>query len=131
MTDDETLLTVAQMAEATGVTAHTLRYYERVGLIRPVARNAGNQRRYDAADVEWVAFLFRLRQTGMPIARMRDYADLRQLGDTTIEERLRILEAHQNTVREQIALLRTHENALDAKMRVYRRTLRAEEGRER
>jgi DNA-binding transcriptional MerR regulator len=130
MTDDETLLTVAQMAEASGVTAHTLRYYERAGLIRPVARNAGNQRRYSAADVEWVAFLLRLRQTGMPIARMREYADLRQLGDTTIEERLHLLEAHQNTVREQIALLRTHENALDAKMRVYRRTLSAEEGRE-
>ena len=130
MTDDETLLTVAQMAEATGVTAHTLRYYERAGLIRPVARNAGNQRRYDAADVEWVAFLLRLRETGMPIVRMREYADLRQLGDTTIEERLRILEAHQITVREQIALLRTHENALEAKMRVYRRALTADEGME-
>jgi len=130
MTDDETLLSVAQMTEATGVTAHTLRYYERAGLIRPVARNAGNQRRYSAADVEWVAFLLRLRETGMPIARMREYADLRRLGDTTIEERLRILEVHQITVREQIALLRTHENALNAKMHVYRRTLTAEEGLE-
>jgi len=128
MTDDETLLTVAQMAEASGVTAHTLRYYERAGLIRPVARNAGNQRRYSAADVEWVAFLIRLRQTGMPIARMREYADLRQLGDTTIEERLHLLETHQITVREQMTLLRSHADARDAKMRVYRRTLTAEEG---
>jgi DNA-binding transcriptional MerR regulator len=128
MTDDETLLTVAQMAEASGVTAHTLRYYERAGLIRPVARNAGNQRRYSAADVEWVAFLLRLRQTGMPIARMREYADLRQLGDTTIEERLHLLEAHQIAVREQMTLLRTHADARDAKMRVYRRALTAEQG---
>jgi DNA-binding transcriptional MerR regulator len=128
MTDDETLLTVAQMAEASGVTAHTLRYYEHAGLIRPVARNAGNQRRYSAADVEWVAFLLRLRQTGMPIARMREYADLRQLGDTTIEERVHLLEAHQITVREQMALLRTHADALDAKMCVYRRALTAAEG---
>lgn len=129
MADDETPLTVAQMAEAIGVTAHTLRYYERAGLICPVARNAGNQRRYRAADVEWLAFLLRLRQTGMPIARMREYADLRQLGDTTIEQRLLLLEAHQITLREQIALLRTHENALAAKVRIYRRSLTAEEGK--
>ncbi|KTS55361.1 MerR family transcriptional regulator [Microbacterium testaceum] len=129
MADDETLLTVAQMAEATGVTAHTLRYYERAGLIRPVARNAGNQRRYSAVDVEWVAFLLRLRQTGMPIAHMREYADLRQLGDATIDDRLRLLEAHQIAVREQIAVLRAHEKALDDKVRVYRRTLTTREGK--
>lgn len=129
MTDDETLLTVAQMAEATGVTAHTLRYYERAGLIRPVARNAGNQRRYSAVDVDWVAFLLRLRQTGMPIAQMREHADLRQLGDATIEDRLRLLEAHQIAVREQIAALRAHEKALDDKVRVYRRILTTREGK--
>ena len=129
MTDDETPLTVAQTAEATGVTAHTLRYYERVGLIHPVARNAGNQRRYSTADVEWVAFLLRLRDTGMPIAQMREYADLRQLGDTTIEHRLRLLEAHQVAVREQITLLREHEKALAAKMRAYRGALITEQGR--
>lgn len=128
MTDDETPLTVAQTAEATGVTAHTLRYYERVGLIRPVARNEGNQRRYSTADVEWVAFLLRLRDTGMPIAQMREYADLRQLGDTTIEHRLRLLEAHQVAVREQITLLREHEKALAAKMRAYRSALTTGEG---
>ncbi len=119
------------MSAATGVTAHTLRYYERVGLIRPVARNAGNQRRYSTADVEWVAFLLRLRDTGMPIAQMREYADLRQLGDTTIEHRLRLLEAHQVAVREQITLLREHEKALTAKMRAYRGALIAEQGRKR
>lgn len=119
------------MAEAIGVTAHTLRYYERAGLIRPVARNAGNQRRYSAADVEWMTFLLRLRQTGMPIAQMREYADLRQRGETTVEHRLRILEAHQLTVREQITRLRAHEAALTEKMRVYRRALTTEEGQER
>ncbi|KTS85238.1 MerR family transcriptional regulator [Microbacterium testaceum] len=129
MADDETLLTVAQMAEATGVTAHTLRYYERAGLIRPVARNAGNQRRYSAADVDWVAFLLQLRQTGMPIAQMREYAALRQLGDATIDDRVRLLEAHQIAVREQIAVLRAHEKALDDKVRVYRRTLTTREGK--
>lgn len=108
------------MSEATGVTAHTLRYYERAELIRPVARNSGNQRRYSVADVEWVKFLLRLRETGMPIAQMREYAVLREQGPVTTEPRLRLLEAHQAGLREQIARLRAHEKALARKITTYR-----------
>lgn len=123
--DDEAGLTVAQMSEATGVTAHTLRYYERAELIRPVGRNSGNQRRYSAADVEWVRFLLRLRETGMPIAEMRDYATLRAQGPVTTEPRLRLLEAHQTGLREQIACLRAHEKALAEKITTYQGDLAA------
>ena len=117
-------LTVAQMSEATGVTAHTLRH-ERAELIRPVARNSGNHRRYSAADVEWVRFLLRLRETGMPIARMREYSALRERGPMTTEPRLRMLEAHQEGLREQIVSLRTHERALAEKIAIYRDDLAA------
>ena len=120
MAEEEVGLTVAQMSAATGVTAHTLRYYERAGLIRPVVRNSGNQRRYSAADVEWVKFLLRLRETGMPIAQMRDYSVLREQGPVTTEPRLRMLETHQAGLREQIARLRIHEKALAAKIAIYR-----------
>ncbi|WP_341998110.1 MerR family transcriptional regulator [Microbacterium sp. LWH7-1.2] len=113
------------MSEATGVAAHTLRYYERAELIRPVARNSGNQRRYSAVDVEWVKFLLRLRETGMPIARMREYAAFREQGPLTTEPRLRLLEAHQKGLREQIARLRAHENALAEKITIYRDDLAA------
>ncbi|PZQ89946.1 MAG: MerR family transcriptional regulator [Leifsonia xyli] len=113
------------MSAATGVTAYTLRYYERAELIHPVARNAGNQRRYSAADVEWVRFLLRLRETGMSIAQMREYAVLRAQGRVTTEPRLRLLEAHRATLREQIARLRTHEKALAAKIASYRNDLAA------
>lgn len=125
MTEEDTGLTVAQMSVATGVTAHTLRYYERAGLVRPVARSSGNQRRYSAADMEWVRFLLRLRETGMPIARMRDYAALREQGPATTEPRLRLLEAHQAGLREQIARLRAHETALVEKISTYRDDLAA------
>ncbi|MFT3888376.1 MAG: MerR family transcriptional regulator [Arachnia sp.] len=125
MAEDEAGLTVAQMSEATGVSAHTLRYYERAGLIRPVARNAGNQRRYSAADIEWVGFLLRLRETGMPIARMREYADLRDQGSATTAERLRMLEAHKAELRAQIARLRAHDTALTSKIATYRDDLAA------
>jgi DNA-binding transcriptional MerR regulator len=119
-------LTVAQMAAATGVSGHTLRYYERAGLIRPVTRNLGNQRRYQADDVEWVKFLLRLRDTGMPISQMRAYAELRAQGSATIEPRLALLEAHQRGLHDQIARLRNHEKALIAKIATYRQDLDAQ-----
>lgn len=115
-------LTVAQMAEATGVTGHTLRYYERAELIHPITRTEGNQRRYQAGDVEWVGFLVRLRETGMPIAQMREYAALRSQGDATLPEQLALLAEHQNTVRRQIKRLRGHERALDAWIENHRPT---------
>jgi DNA-binding transcriptional MerR regulator len=102
-----------------------LRYYERAELIRPVARNSGNHRRYSNADVEWVRFLLRLRETGMPIAQMREYAALRAKGPRTTERRLRLLEAHQAILREQITKLRAHERALAAKIATYRDDLAA------
>lgn len=119
-------LTVAQMAAETGVSGHTLRYYEKAGLIEPVARNAGNQRRYSEADIEWLRFLLRLRETGMPIAQMREYADLRAQGQQTTADRLSLLEQHQERLHEQIGLLRRHEEALAAKITTYRADLAAQ-----
>jgi DNA-binding transcriptional MerR regulator len=94
-------------------------------LIHPVTRNSGRQRRYSKADVEWVKFLLRLRETGMPIAQMREYAQLRARGASTIEARLALLEAHQAALREQIVQLRAHEKALDTKIATYRDDLAA------
>ncbi len=116
-------LTIAEMSERTGVSNHTLRYYERAGLIRSIPRNAGNQRRYAPADIEWLRFLLRLRETGMPIARMREYADLRSQGHRTTSARLALLEAHQRELRNQIERLRQHAAALDAKIAIYQRDL--------
>ncbi len=116
-------LSVAEMAAATGVSGHTLRYYERAGLIRPVTRNGGNHRRYQPGDVEWLRFLLRLRETGMPIARMREYAELRAEGDASLRARLELLAAHHERLREQLATLREHERALRAKVETYRQLL--------
>lgn len=116
-------LTVAEMAAVTGVSGHTLRYYERAGLIRAVTRNGGNQRRYQPGDVEWVQFLLRLRETGMPIARMRHYATLRAEGDASLRARMELLAEHRDRLREQIAALRGHERALRAKVDTYAQML--------
>ncbi|MGW5877923.1 MerR family transcriptional regulator [Nocardiopsis terrae] len=123
-------LTVAQMAERTGVSGHTLRYYERIGLLRPVGRSAGNHRRYRAEDIEWLRFLLRLRETGMPIARMRRYAELRERGAGTLRARMEMLAEHHEDLRERISLLLGHERALEAKVAAYETLIDAHEGSE-
>lgn len=116
-------LSVAEMAAVTGVSGYTLRYYERAGLIQSVTRSSGNQRRYQPGDVEWLRFLLRLRETGMPIAQMRQYAALRTEGDASLRDRLALLAEHHERLRKQITALRGHERALRAKVETYRQML--------
>lgn len=61
-------LTIGRVAEALGVSTHTLRFYEQAGLIRPVSRSGAGHRLYSPADIEWLRFVMRLKATGMPIA---------------------------------------------------------------
>lgn len=116
-------LTVAEMAQTIGITGHTLRYYERAGLIEPITRTTGGQRRYQPANIDWVRFLIRLRETGMPIAQMRHFAALRTQGEATIDDRLTLLAEHRRDVRRQIARLREHEQALAATITEYRQAM--------
>lgn len=112
-------LTIQEVAERTGLTAHTLRYYERAGLLSPVTRNEGGHRRYTSADVGFLVFLTRLRSTGMPIHSVRRYAELVREGDSTLDERRRILEGHRNAVRVHIGELEENLRVLDLKIASY------------
>jgi DNA-binding transcriptional MerR regulator len=112
-------LTITEMAERTGLTAHTLRYYERIGLLDPVRRGAGGQRRYGEQDLQWVTFLQRLRATGMPIRDMQRYADLRRRGDSTITERRVLLEEHRDELISRIEELQREMRALTDKINFY------------
>lgn len=114
------LLTIAEVAERTGLTAHTLRYYERAGLIAPVARAPGGQRRYAASDMEWIGFLLRLRETQMPIGQMQAFARLRSEGNTTAPERRELLEHHLAQVLATITAMQQAAQALQAKIAHYR-----------
>ncbi|MCA9976226.1 MAG: MerR family transcriptional regulator, partial [Anaerolineales bacterium] len=64
-------LTIQEVAEMTGLTAHTLRYYEKIGLLESIDRHGNGHRRYDEADLGWIHFLKLLRGTGMPIQQMQ------------------------------------------------------------
>jgi DNA-binding transcriptional MerR regulator len=106
----EPTYTIAEVAEQTGVTAHTLRYYERIGLL-DISRQASGHRRFSTQDVERVVFIGRLRGTAMPIRDIQRYFALVASGPSTERERLALLEAHRRAVR---AHLRDLEAALDA-----------------
>lgn len=110
----------AQTVELTGFSLDTLRYYERIGLIEPVRRAAGGRRRYSADDLEWLDTLRCLRATGMPIARMKQFADQVRAGAHTYAERLELLEEHDRTVAAQLALLEEQRSKVRAKIAYYR-----------
>ncbi|MGL5928191.1 MAG: MerR family transcriptional regulator, partial [Dermatophilaceae bacterium] len=96
-------LTIAETAERTGLTAHTLRYYERDGLMLGVPRTSGGRRAYREGDLEWIMLITRLRTTGMPIRDVRRYAELVREGEGNEAERLEILRRHRDVVRERLA----------------------------
>jgi DNA-binding transcriptional MerR regulator len=119
-------LTIQEVAARTGLSVHTLRYYERIGLLDPVGRATSGHRRYAAGDLNWIAFLVHLRATGMSIRQMLAFADLRRQGEVTMPERLALLEAHQRQVWEHVHKLEGHLAVIEEKMQINRRMLAGE-----
>jgi DNA-binding transcriptional MerR regulator len=109
-------LSIGEAAARSGLSAHTLRYYERARLVEPIARGPRGERRYAARDLEWIAFLQRLRATGMPIREMRRFAELRTGGTATIPARRELLAAHHRRVLATIEDLRRNLAAIEAKL---------------
>ena len=115
-----TALTIAEAAEQTGLTVHTLRYYERDGLmLRAVERAPSGHRRYSEQDVTWIRLITRLRATGMPIRDVRRYAALVRQGHGNEAERLALLLAHREVVERQLAEVTSHLRAIDHKIAIY------------
>ncbi|MFE7592826.1 MerR family transcriptional regulator [Kitasatospora sp. NPDC057512] len=111
--------TISEVAAASGLTAHTLRWYERIGLLDPVDRAAGGQRRYSDADLHRLAFLGRLRLTGMSVADMLKYVGMARQGEQTYGERRLLLEAQREEVRQRIVDLQATLAVLDYKIDIY------------
>lgn len=113
-------LSVQRVAEMTGLSAHTLRYYEEAGLLDPVGRTASGHRRYSAEEVEWVRFLACLRALEMPIRSMHRYAELWREGPRTVAERRVLLEEYGSEVRDRIDELGRNLAAIEEKIGIYR-----------
>ena len=119
----ERALTIAEAAQASGLSAHALRYYERTGLLEAVSRNGSGHRRYRAADLEWISFLTKLRATGMPVREVRRYAELMKAGETTNKERLELLEAHRDAVLVELEATARNLELVEWKISVYKERL--------
>ncbi len=121
------VLTPAEMAERTGVTIDTLRYYEREHLLKNVARAESGHRRYSEDDVLWVEVLRCLRDTGMSIEQLRHYCELGAQGDHTEPERYAMLTEHRALVERQIAERHEALRLIDHKLSFYAAAQKSEE----
>jgi DNA-binding transcriptional MerR regulator len=111
--------TISEVVAFTGLTAHTLRWYERIGLMPHVDRSHTGQRRYSNRDLDWLDLVGKLRLTGMPVADMVRYAEMVREGDHTYQERCELLEATRRDVRARIAELEDTLAVLDHKISFY------------
>lgn len=111
-------LSIAEVADLTGVGAHTLRYYERAGLVQ-VGRDTGGRRAYDREALGRVIFISRLRASDMPIRAIERYVRLVEEGEATVPERLEILEQHRAEIVRRLDDLHWALSVIDYKITTY------------
>ncbi|WP_298962551.1 MerR family transcriptional regulator [uncultured Roseibium sp.] len=112
---------IGDLAEKSGLSTDTLRYYEKIGLLPRALRDAGGRRVYDETILRWIDFLDRLKATGMGIRDRLRYAELRTKGGASLTERREMLEAHRRKVAGDIAKLTDMLDVLDDKVELYRK----------
>lgn len=127
--DGEDRYTISEVAALSGLSAHTLRWYERIGLMPHVDRSHTGQRRFSNRDLDWLDLVAKLRLTGMPVADMVRYAELVREGRHTIEERKSLLEDTRENVLHRIAELRDTLAVLDHKIEMYGDAVRVDAAR--
>lgn len=118
---DKIIFTIQQISNITGLSVHTLRYYEKIGLLDKVERDVNGYRQYTESDISWINFLIRLRETGMPVSEMKQFSDLRSQGDLTVGLRRGLLENHQKNVQEKIKNLQNNLHKIEEKINYYKK----------
>lgn len=110
---------IGEFSRQVGLSVNTLRYYEEAGFLTP-QRTSGNHRRYTEADLKWVAFIKRLKLTGMPIREIKQYSDLREQGTQTIDARLELLAKQEARLQAQADQIQDNLDFVHQKMAIYR-----------
>ncbi|WP_317969202.1 MerR family transcriptional regulator [Paenibacillus sp. CCS19] len=113
------MLTIKDVTEMTGISAPTLRYYEKEGLLPYVKRNENGKRLYDEEDLSWISFVTALRATGMPIAQIQKYVYLFKEGDSTIAERKMMMLHHKKDIEKSIKELYFNLDKINYKLALY------------
>jgi DNA-binding transcriptional MerR regulator len=122
----ETTLSIGQVSALTGLTTHTLRFYEQEGLfVAPVRRNSAGRRVFTEEEVEWLKVCTKLRSSGMPVPEIRNYVQLVLAGPGNETERFEILRRHEAKVRQQVADLQEALGIIHTKVEIYAKHLAA------
>lgn len=112
-------MNIKEFSQKCGLSAHTLRYYEKIGLLPAVERTDSNHRRYSERDVIWITFIKRLKATNMPLSEIQQYAELREQGEGTEEARMQLLTTHARLLEQAIEGEQEHLKKLKEKIRCY------------
>jgi DNA-binding transcriptional MerR regulator len=110
---------VKEFSKRAGISPHTVRYYEKIGLLRDIRRLPNGHRDFSEKDIAWIGFVQRLKETGMPLEQIHRYADLREQGESTLEERRQLLENHACALEQSIAEQQRHLDKLREKIALY------------
>ncbi|WP_226655602.1 MerR family transcriptional regulator [Pseudalkalibacillus hwajinpoensis] len=113
------MYSISEIAEKVDISAHTLRYYEKEGIIDPI-RNDQGIRQFDEQHLKWLQFVKKLRETQMPVSQIKEYTRLFLEGEHTANARLRLLEDHQQFIRDQIETLLATDEMLTRKISTYK-----------
>ncbi|MDE5615410.1 MAG: MerR family transcriptional regulator [Alphaproteobacteria bacterium] len=116
---------IGEVAKKTGLTEHTLRFYEKAGLMPDVAKRAGGVRDYGPADITRLGMIECLKQTGMSLADIKIFIDWCALGDKTIQQRHNMFIERKNAVKKQMAEIKKTLKIIDFKIDYYARALDA------
>lgn len=117
-------MTIKDVSKKYGITQDALRYYERSGMIPPVTRTAGGIRDYQEEDLKWVELALCMRSAGLPVEGIAEYVRLAQLGDSTIPDRLALLQRQQALLLEQQKQIEATLSRLGYKIAVYENALK-------
>ncbi|TRZ40228.1 MerR family transcriptional regulator [Niallia circulans] len=112
-------LTISEVAEKTGIAPHTLRFYEKEGLVPTVNRDHNGIRIYEEYHLEWLSFMVCLRSTNMPLSEMKKYVELTQYGKESISERKEMMLKHKKKVEEQLQETYSYLEKINYKLAFY------------
>ena len=114
------MFTIKQISEKTKLTEHTIRYYDREGLIPLITRTQSGIRQFSEDDLEWINLICRLRNSGMPLQEIKEFMQLCLKGKDSIEERRELLIRHRTRIQEQMANLDNSLSFVNYKIEHYK-----------
>ncbi len=121
------MYTIQDVSQKTGLSAHTLRYYEKEGLLSPVKRTQGGFRQYSDGDLEALGLICCLKNTGMSLEEIKRFVQLTRQGDQTLKERVKLLREHRESVIQRVDEMQKYLDKVTWKLNFFSEKLRAYE----